>query len=33
MRVRQLAWFVAIWAASIFALGVVAWIIRLFLNP
>jgi len=30
---RRLAWMVAIWAASVLALGVVAGLIRLWLKP
>lgn len=30
---RRLAWFVAIWAASIGVLGVVAWLLRAALKP
>jgi hypothetical protein len=29
---RRLLWFVAIWAASVAALGVVAWLIRLLIG-
>lgn len=32
MRVKQLAWFVAIWAASVAALGAVATLIRWWLR-
>jgi hypothetical protein len=28
-RMRRLGWFVAIWAMSVAALGLVAWLIRL----
>ncbi|MEA1015463.1 DUF2474 domain-containing protein [Sphingomonas sp. LY54] len=28
---RRLAWFVAIWAASVAALGIVAWFLRLWI--
>jgi hypothetical protein len=28
VRWRRLLWFVAIWAASVTALGIVAWLIR-----
>jgi hypothetical protein len=28
-RWRRLLWFVAIWAASVAALGIVAWLLRL----
>ncbi|MFC4295792.1 DUF2474 family protein [Novosphingobium tardum] len=31
MTIRQLGWFVGLWAASVAALGVVAWAIRLVL--
>lgn len=31
-RFKQLGWFVAIWAMSILALGVVAYVIRSVLN-
>lgn len=30
---RRLAWFVAIWAASVGSLGVVAWLLRTLLKP
>ncbi|MBI1404096.1 MAG: DUF2474 family protein [Porphyrobacter sp.] len=30
---QRLAWFVGIWAASVAALGVVAYIIRLWIAP
>lgn len=33
MRLRQIAWFVAIWVASVAALGIVAYGIRLVLMP
>ncbi|MBT8409786.1 MAG: DUF2474 domain-containing protein [Alphaproteobacteria bacterium] len=33
MRMRQIAWFIAIWAASVAALGIVAYGIRLVLIP
>ncbi|MBN8440624.1 MAG: DUF2474 domain-containing protein [Thauera sp.] len=29
---RRLAWFVAIWAAGVSALGVAAWLFRLFMD-
>ena len=29
---RQLAWFVALWAAGVAAVGAVAWLLRLWLN-
>jgi hypothetical protein len=32
-RWKRLAWFVAIWAASVAALGVVAWLLRLAILP
>ncbi|MBM3603909.1 MAG: DUF2474 family protein [Alphaproteobacteria bacterium] len=28
---RRLAWFVAIWLASVCAIGIVAWLIRLWI--
>lgn len=31
--IKRLAWFVGIWAASVLALGVVAYAIRLALKP
>jgi hypothetical protein len=31
-RSRRLLWFVAIWAASVAALGIVAWLIRLLIG-
>ena len=31
-RIKQLGWLVLIWALSITALGVVAWVIKLFLK-
>lgn len=31
-RLRRIGWFVAIWTASVLALGVVAWLLRLFMN-
>ncbi|QDZ08234.1 DUF2474 domain-containing protein [Sphingomonas panacisoli] len=31
--IRRLAWFVGIWAASVLALGVVAYAIRFALKP
>jgi hypothetical protein len=30
---KRLAWFVAIWAGSVAALGVVAWLLRLAILP
>lgn len=30
---KRLAWLVAIWAVSVGVLGVVAWIIRLWIKP
>jgi hypothetical protein len=30
---RRLAWMAAIWAASVATLGVVGWVIRLWLAP
>lgn len=30
---RRLAWFVGIWAASVAALGAIAWMLRLTLRP
>lgn len=32
-RLRQLGWFVLIWALSVAALGVVGWLIKLALKP
>ena len=29
---QRLAWLVAIWTASVLALGVVAWLLRLFMS-
>ena len=29
---RQLAWFVGLWAASVAALGAVAWLLRLWID-
>ena len=31
--IRRLAWFVGIWAASVLALGIVAYAIRIALKP
>ena len=31
--IKRLAWFVGIWAASVLALGIVAYVIRLALKP
>jgi len=31
-RARQLGWFVAIWAASVLALGLVSFVLRLWLT-
>lgn len=31
LALRRLAWFVAIWLASVAAIGTVAWIIRLWI--
>lgn len=31
-RVKRLAWFVAIWAAGVLALGLVAWVLRLLMS-
>jgi hypothetical protein len=30
---QRLAWMAAIWAASVAALGLVAWLLRLFIAP
>ncbi len=32
-KLRQLGWFVLIWALSVTALGVIGWLIRLALKP
>jgi hypothetical protein len=32
MLARRLAWFVFLWAASVAALGVIAWLLRLALH-
>jgi hypothetical protein len=32
IRIRQLAWFAGIWAASVAALGLVAFLLRLWLR-
>ncbi|MBN9789344.1 DUF2474 domain-containing protein [Pseudonocardia sp. TMWB2A] len=32
-KLRQLGWFILIWALSVTALGVVGWLIRLALKP
>ena len=31
--IKRLAWFVGIWTASVLALGIVAYVIRLALKP
>lgn len=31
-RLRQLGWLLAIWAASVLALGAVAWLVRLLMG-
>ena len=30
---QRLAWMAAIWAASVAALGIVAWLLRLWISP
>ena len=31
-RIRQLAWFVGLWAAGVASVGAVAWVLRLWIH-